>query len=514
MEAAMPPSFIDLVEQNLGGMDTAVHAVSADNLIRIVDTPHIWGQPMDASAGALAKQSVQSMADTVETIIGTAERHVDVVSLNPPTGVFQKAVENGLLALAERSKSSPITVRFLFGYVVVYDTMTTFVQRISAVCRDNKLPMTNLNIVIGQLSTKFVSASWNHAKIVAADGHIALVGGHNLWDEAYGTYPPVHDVSVQVYGDAAAHAQQFTEWLWQTGGTILIAKKINATYGVDTLAPGTDRDRLTLIKPAPPTAQQKAPRTVVGEAFEEPEEDDPGWVKGRVLALGRGGALGHNASDVAKEQIILNAQRTLKICQQDLLFTGAFKEREHLVCHWIANALLANTELEVQVIISPIDASGGQQQYSWGSGAVGTHELFKRLLTEKSKSSPKGQADTALVADAMKRLKVAPFCFTNVTFTAEGTDYRWPAPPPGSRIGRMGTTIPTPSLANHDPAPGLHAKVYIADDSVYYVGSDNLYPHNLMEFGYLVEGPACAAFIRDYWTPAWSASAPHAIKNK
>ena len=47
------------------------------------------------------------------------------------------------------------------------------------------------------------------------DGREALVGGHNLWTEDYLLDDPVHDLSMQVRGPAAASASRFADRLWQ-----------------------------------------------------------------------------------------------------------------------------------------------------------------------------------------------------------------------------------------------------------------------------------------------------------
>jgi phosphatidylserine/phosphatidylglycerophosphate/cardiolipin synthase-like enzyme len=62
------------------------------------------------------------------------------------------------------------------------------------------------------------------------------------------------------------------------------------------------------------------------------------------------------------------------------------------------------------------------------------------------------------------------------------------------------------------PAPGNHSKCYIADDSIAYVGSDNLYPNSNGEFGYLLEGAAVDDLIASYWDPTWTYSFPHAAR--
>jgi phosphatidylserine/phosphatidylglycerophosphate/cardiolipin synthase-like enzyme len=52
-----------------------------------------------------------------------------------------------------------------------------------------------------------------------------------------------------------------------------------------------------------------------------------------------------------------------------------------------------------------------------------------------------------------------------------------------------------------------HAKFWMVDDLAFHVGSDNLYPHNLQEFGYVVESPALAReAIASYWDPLWTFS--------
>src|SRR5258708_21088194 len=47
-----------------------------------------------------------------------------------------------------------------------------------------------------------------------------------------------------------------------------------------------------------------------------------------------------------------------------------------------------------------------------------------------------------------------------------------------------------------------HAKLWMVDDRVFYVGSDNLYPVNLQEFGYIVDAQKAAPPLLDAsWTP-------------
>jgi hypothetical protein len=61
-----------------------------------------------------------------------------------------------------------------------------------------------------------------------------------------------------------------------------------------------------------------------------------------------------------------------------------------------------------------------------------------------------------------------------------------------------------------------HAKVYIIDDTHFYVGSDNLYlrvRHTvLQEYGHIVEGaPKTLDFIVSYWDKLWKNSGPQYV---
>jgi hypothetical protein len=68
---------------------------------------------------------------------------------------------------------------------------------------------------------KSAKMTWNHSKIIAADGIEALVGGHNLNMDLFRSYPPVHDLSVVVHGRAAHGAQLYLNNMWSCNSTLL-----------------------------------------------------------------------------------------------------------------------------------------------------------------------------------------------------------------------------------------------------------------------------------------------------
>lgn len=63
-----------------------------------------------------------------------------------------------------------------------------------------------------------------------------------------------------------------------------------------------------------------------------------------------------------------------------------------------------------------------------------------------------------------------------------------------------------------DKLIGNHAKFWMVDDHVFYIGSDNFYPVNLQEFGYIVDDKDAALQLRHvYWDPLWQWSKRAAI---
>ncbi len=242
-----------------------------------------------------------------------------------------------------------------------------------------------------------------------------------------------------------------------------------------------------------------------------------------------------------KEFIIKNAKKKIRMSQQDLVSAWKKQWRDHHVCRWLIEALLANPELEVQVVVSPLDAAAGAagDQYSFGSGAKRTFEIFKYYLTHDEHTDEKLEDPDGIRLAALKRIEIAPFFFTDKVpeeLSIEGTTYKWPTPDENSytatlkepplaerppQVGSIGRPFRSlikasgPVYPKVAPAPGNHAKVTIIDDELYVVGSDNLYPGYLSEFNYLIEGKdAVKTFIESYWEPLWKYSRTHSFNYK
>lgn len=425
--------------------------------------------------------------------------------------------------------------------------------------------------------------TWNHAKIIAVDGSEALVGGHNLNMDLFRSYPPVHDVSVVVHGSAAYGSQLFLNEMWESDSTLLTKEALdissekwadekiidpldddaaqkymiaqqNELISMHDSGNETGQDHVgPKLTPMPATDDIKAHdlRTIEDLNIEViPErtiyntyENFSDYTKAsRMLSVGKYWTGLNKAKDfkkgseLMKKNLIMNAQHTIRMSQMDLISPWKKNWSAHVVCHWIMEALLKNTDLKVEIVVSPLDAGAGANgdQYSFGSGAIRTFQLIEYYM--------KHNIDDSDIPDpqdvrqhALDRLFIAPLFFTDQVpddNLEEGETYKWPeqsessktftiknkplseAPPKKGVIGTpaksalKGGGFDGPAV---ESAPGNHAKIMIIDDDLYVVGSDNLYPGNLSEFNYLVEGPAVQDLIQNYWEPLWLYSEPHKV---
>ena len=508
--------------QKSGADNTGAYTKSdGENIVEIIDTPRMWGEPFDRRdtierKGITAREEINNI---LKFIIQKAERNIDIVSLAPPTFEFKETI---FTELKKRfSSGHDITlVRFLFGYLPMgTDEVKTFRDELTKEFSNFKNQ--NLELYVGRVhggqhggGGGVLSPQWNHAKIVTADGRYAFVGGHNLWPENYAVYPPVHDISLFIRGDGAEAAQKFANFLWTLPGTGVGGRPRWTRYYKYDFKTGA-LPAVWETKTASRAVAFKASETVdyVGEER---------YTSKKVTVLGVGrfpvtddGVLDHagvpvnkrigyaSPSEHVKQLIITAASNRLYICQQDLLFLAAKSVAKHDVIKWIVEALTTHKSLVVKIVISSINAkSENGAQYSWGSGALGTYNVLVKAIGVHNKSM-------------LDRLHVAPFCFTNVPISRDGAGAEWK----GSeryrcKQAQFSTNIPMPKM--HDvigsfAEPANHAKFYMAVDTsgkaIYYVGSDNLYYHDLFEFGYLIDDKAANTQMYDkYWTEVWKYS--------
>jgi hypothetical protein len=510
---------------------------SGPSYVRLLDTPHIWGKPFskDGIMPAVRARTKEFEKAVIE-VIQRAKYRCDVASLNCPDADWGKVILNAMdIALSTNMNrgGTRTQFRFLFGQTPTYlmDGGARYVDFQGALIRwvrerskhwevmpeiwmskfsrigegvlSEALPI--LGIESPEDDEESTKMTWNHSKIIAADGAEALVGGHNLNMDLFNSYPPVHDVSVAVHGEAALGSQQFLDRMWACGTDLLVKEYLDS----ETLRwkSGDDRTSPKLKDPLQDELVQlymkgrlaelvelhggllqsgvvrnKAPKKGTDEIedirkedlqtlldLELPvfkEKDHSSYAKleeykaaTRIFSVGKywtGPDMRtqyHKASELMKEQLIKGARQTLRFSQMDLVSAWKKKWSSHVVCHWIMDALRDNESLIVQVVVSPLDAGAGAEgdQYSFGSGAVRTFDLIKYYTTHDIDGTKFRDADER--AKRLERLHIAPFYFTNVPegMTIEGLTYKWPKLPEKGKTA----SLKQPSLQERPPKDGI-----------------------------------------------------------
>jgi murine toxin len=602
-------SQIDSVQQSVRNY---FNHLSGPNYLRILDTPRVWGMPFGQ---AIMPQALARQADFERAIVEIVQKsryRCDLSSLNSPDPDWVRVAILGAMDTAltkNMGRTDPTQFRFLFGQTPMHpftepESYTRFKDALVGLMRARsrfweRIPeiwmgrfyrlgegiLSSLTShVFGDsiISSDDTKMTWNHSKIIAVDGTEALVGGHNLNMDLFTSYPPVHDVSVVVHGEAAYGSQLFLNKMWECGND-LVTKEYLDVATLSWKNGDSDRSKPTdpLSSPGAASYMSSCQRRLIqmhenGVADELPIREDndqnqdiraqdlqtlidlekdvfPGEYDrydkfrdykraSRMLSVGKywtgpNAATDYQkASEVMKEQLIKNAKRIIRMSQMDLISAWKKNWSDHVVCQWIMEALLANKDLRVQVVVSPLDAGAGAEgdQYSFGSGAVRTFDLIKYYMTHNPQTDAALDGRDGARADALKRLHIAPFYFTDLVSEKqpiEGVTYKWPdlsaegytatlkqpplseKPPSKGIIGSAALSVINASghIYNKVPsAPGNHAKIMIIDDELYVVGSDNLYPGSLSEFNYLVEGKeAVNDLLESYWCPVWRYSGPH-----
>jgi phosphatidylserine/phosphatidylglycerophosphate/cardiolipin synthase-like enzyme len=428
----------------------------------IVQTPNIWGQ----KASALPPNHSQALVQLVHDLIASARRRVDISLLQPaPDGAFLAAIRQALQELAQRHR--PVAVRFIIGQ---YPPDNVDVPAFFKALTDG-FDLGRLTVSVAAFRSCVAvddcdSYSWNHSKIIAIDGAEALVGGHNLWAKDYLMDEPVSDLSMRVEGPAAASAVRFIDRLWE--------------YVCSNL------DQKDSIALASSTGSCPSPAALPNRR--------PGRGGLRILGVGRMGA-GitkdfANQSELARDLTLASARHEIRIVQQDLGF--GLGRADTLFPDSTIDRLvdfLRQGRGDIYIVLSNLGAKG--KSGSTYSNDVTLMTLARHLKQEVQRRferrDPLSRYEIRRGPDPANALlcehvHLAPFRF--------GPDDSWPGGIPFA----------------------THAKFWMVDGHVFYIGSDNMYPVNLQEYGYIVDDAKAAQELTDaYWTPVWQWSSKAAV---
>ena len=426
----------------------------------------------DASRDLVGKRLCLGQSDAVidrfyQPIVA-ARQAVDITTLEPvPDFRFLAALRNAVTKLARSRRA--VTIRILVGQYPPGGVDPEAL--LGELVRDaKKVAGARLTVFVAGMRScgggiSCSSFSWNHAKIIAVDGMTSLVGGHNMYTLDYLLDEPIHDISMRLQGSAATDAHRYADELWR-----FVCEHRDATAG-------------TVASVVYHSGDVKISSGCLSR-IELPSRFSATASGASVLSTGR---LGSgittdfaNQDDIARDLIFGAARHNIVVAQQDVAFVlpghpdPLYPE---LTFQAWAQFMLAGRGDVFLVLSSPGATGLSKSAYSNGvSLEAVADKMFK--TAQASSSLPRSE----LIDLLCRHFHLASFRF--------GPDSTWPG--------------------NHPI--GNHGKFWMVDDRYFYVGSDNLYPVDLQEFGYIVDDRVAAAELRKkYWDPLWRWSREAAI---
>ncbi|WP_344070971.1 phospholipase D-like domain-containing protein [Streptomyces crystallinus] len=484
-----PTSHLDAVEQALRqvspGLEGSVWERTAGNRLDasgadpsdwLLQTPGCWGDDKCAERPG-TKRLLAKMTEN----IAKAEHTVDISTLAPfPNGAFEDAIVDGLKASA--AAGHKLKVRVLVGAAPIYH-----LNVVPAKYRDELVgrlgeAAKNVTLNVASMTTSKTAFSWNHSKLLVVDNRSAVTGGINGWKDDYlDTAHPVSDVDLALTGPAAGSAGKYldTLWAWTCQNKSNIASVWFASSGGAGCLPSLAQDA-----PAPAPADGNVPVIAVGGLGVGIKNNDPASKFNPTLptAADTKCVVGlHdntnadrdydtvNPEESALRALVASARDHIEISQQDLNATCPPLPRYDIRLYDALAAKMA-AGVKVRIVVSdPANrgavGSGGYSQIKSLSEISDTLRDRLALLT-----GDKGAARAAMCSS----LQLATFRSSDSPKWADGHPY------------------------------AQHHKLVSVDDSAFYIGSKNLYPSWLQDFGYVVESPEAAAQLKaKLLAPQW-----------
>ncbi len=446
----------------------------------VLQTPGCWGDNTCAD-----RAGTDRVLTAITDHIAGAERTVDLSTLAPlPEAAFQDAIVAGLKSAAASRK---VTVRILVGAVPLgHLGVVPSAYRDELVAKLGPAVAANVTFHIGSMTTAKAAFSWNHSKILVVDGRKAIVGGINMWKGDYlETGHPVNDTSMAIEGPAAGSAARYLDRIW--GWTCANAAN---TLLVWHAATGNAACRSTLHQGLAPVTVDggDVPVIAVGGLGVGIASVDPSSTYKPTLPTAPDTRCGISLPDrtnadrnydtvnpegVALRALVGSARTSVTISQQDLHGGCPPLPRYDIRLYDQLAAKLA-AGVKVRIVLSdPLNRG------SAGSGGYSFIKSLAEVSTALRNRLALVTGDQASARAAMcGNLQLASFRHAPEATWADGKPY------------------------------ALHNKLVVVDDSTFYVGSKNLYPAWLQDFGYIVEDRAAAQQLKaEVLDPEWRYSA-------
>lgn len=452
----------------------------------LLQTPGCWGDPSCADRPGSRALLAKMTAD-----IAGATRTVDISSLAPlPNGAFEDAIVTGLKSAV--ASGHRLQVRILVGAAPLYNITalpTSYRDELVGRLGDAAGSVT-LNVA--SMTTAKTAFSWNHTKLLLVDGRRVITGGINDWKADYlETGHPVTDADLALTGPAAATAGRYLDTLW--GWTCRNSGPFSAAWFAASNGAGClatlEQDSAA---PADPAPAGDVPVIAVGGLGVGVQSVDPtsSFVPSPVDVSGSPAtACGPlplpdhtnadrdyatvNPEESALRALVASATSHLEISQQDLNGTCPPLPRYDARLY---DALAAKLVAGVKVRIVVSDPANRGAVGSGGYSQIKSLSEVSDVLLDRI-SAATGQDRAGAKATMCQNLQLAAFRAAPGDTWADGHPY------------------------------ALHHKLVSVDGAAFYLGSKNLYPAWLQDFGYLTEDRTAAAQLDALLlTPEWQYS--------
>ncbi|GAA0421330.1 hypothetical protein GCM10010357_48340 [Streptomyces luteireticuli] len=455
-------------------------ASAADASDWLLQTPGCWGDDTCAQRPG-TKRLLAKMTEN----IAAAKRTVDISTLAPfPDGAFQDAIADGLKASVEAGNKP--TVRVLVGAAPVYHLNVRPGAYVDDLRKKLGKAAGSVTLTAASMTTSKTAFSWNHSKLLVVDGRSAITGGINNWKGDYlDTAHPVTDVDLALTGPAASSAGRYLDALWgwtcKNKGNVAsvwfaasdgasctpdLEKQANPepagpTGNVPVIAVGglgvgiRDKDAASKFDPQLPSATDT--KCVVGVHDNTNADRDYDTV---------------NPEESALRELVRSADKHVEISQQDLNATcPPLPKYDVRLYDTLAQKLASG--VKVRIVVSDPENRG-----TVGSGGYSQIKSLSEISDVLRARLAKVVGDDGKAKSAMcSNLQLASFRSSKSGKWADGHAYP------------------------------LHHKMVSVDGSAFYIGSKNLYPSWLQDFGYIVESPEAAAQLKEkLLDPEWEFS--------
>jgi len=418
-------------------------------------------------------------------IMSRTQHWCDLASLTPgppaPTpddGLWMDCIRSAIKTVnanAVRRGGDPVIIRMIFGTMgPPVNVSATIKDLVSGIDESDGC---NIQLWVGTWRHRL---SWNHAKIIAVDGKYLHQGGHNLWDGDYLRRNPLHDISMEAYGQCTHDAHLFMNEHWD-----FIRKTQSSFVGwiVDKLHDGIPLPLQSQVAVSEFPEDGKTETFPPAYAKERvPLEYETGQGCVPMITLGRYGSIVNNsqAADDAFLAMMGAAKHAMRFVIQDIGPPTPPGLQRVTVFPWpaayleaIGRAILRGVRVEM-VLSNPGSIPG---DLGWSDRSYGFGWTCADVAAEIIKTIKDQLEDDQLRKTIQERLHL---CYI--------------------RRGRKNTYSDGANI-------GLHSKFFILDDTCYYLGSQNLYQSNLAEWGILVDDAAqTTRVMNEYWHPIWSNS--------